>query len=690
MEEMTIDLRPFFETPFRWWRLILVCTLVPTIFTATASTPVLTPNTFEARAGVAVLRSRTQVDFESAAKTLTDDQFQKTAEGVAKTATDSRQLTLAALVKNGAIAERVLKQLEQELAEKGGKKIQPGDLMNLVSGELIQDQKQAKGDLVEVVVSHLDPVKAALIANAWAKEYEKLVNEIYGSPQRAETQANVKLTKQEYEAAQQKLSQFIAESRIEQSKRQVEDKTKILAGLQDMRQRIISNTLGLEVSSSSQLYAAYLQAQADNRILAFNKEQERKRLLVSAYIDAQTEGQVSVFAKQAKERQRVLDDAYLAQAKVDSFLRRARTLRDQARQGGDAGSTSVALLLLKAEIAGGFQPSQPSTPSQPSVNINPQKSQTESDPKAAKPQGSLDNLVILNNLTTPNSPQAQSNLSLNIDKIDTLVPANLTQDTEALVVALDNQQNELKATIERQAQLLLSDTGLNLAQPITDTALMQQIKQKYPQLFEPGELGKLSEAVTSDNSLNRSALAVAEDLLQLKNKEKILDFYAADTALNRYINDLEKETRILESKVEEERSKKKDLERARDLAFETFSTLARKEAEFRVAAELPGTEVRFASSATVPTLPSQKAVTRKQLNLGLSSFMGFLFGVIFAFMLEYLGSTVTIPQVLWGKPAAPWNRVFRWLTKRSKLPRERLEELAHPEEKPPEPNEGIS
>jgi len=74
------------------------------------------------------------------------------------------------------------------------------------------------------------------------------------------------------------------------------------------------------------------------------------------------------------------------------------------------------------------------------------------------------------------------------------------------------------------------------------------------------------------------------------------------------------------------------LVRARDVARDTYTTLARKVDEARIAAQDESGEVRLASYAAVPTEPVSP---KKKLNTVVAGALGLLLGVFGAFAIEY-------------------------------------------------------
>lgn len=630
MEETTINLRPLFLTPLRWWRLILVPTLILFLLGMVyQAIPMLRKEIYTAKARVAIVKARTEVDFETPVETLSEEELLYSMElqkEILEEAANARRLALVELVYNDTIAQKVLDTFQDELTEE---ERQPGSVADMVEGSLVSNG-DTQSDLIEISITNKDPVKAARIANVWAAEYERLVNRIYAGPPTASDsiRADLGRAKQELSDAQEALNQFLVESRTGESQRLIDEKVKILTILQESRANAVSTIINQAIETNAEIYVAYLAAQSSNRLLAFEKEQERKRAMMNAYLSTRLDAQVNAFTLQREERQRIFNQAYAEKARIDGLLQRARLLHEQAVQGGDSRTTALALTFLKMEVAGVL------------------------DEVAGSSASSEDG-------------ERGSLLNIQLYSLDWLAPADLVTDAQSIVTTLESRLTELDSIIEQQRQVLLNDEDLALAEPADDTELTRTIREKYPELFERGELGQLSEAVIEDNPLAQAALARANDLLQLRDKRDLLSFSTADTPLNRAINDLEQEIRNLEAQVERDTARQTDLEQARDLAQQTYTTLARKAAEINVADKLPGTEVRFAARASVPVNPV--ITTAERYGLIIFIFLGFLIGLVGTYGMEFLGPHQP-PQRIIGKPEAWWNRLFRWTFTRAELP----------------------
>ena len=97
--------------------------------------------------------------------------------------------------------------------------------------------------------------------------------------------------------------------------------------------------------------------------------------------------------------------------------------------------------------------------------------------------------------------------------------------------------------------------------------------------------------------------------------------------------DLKQELTRLQEAQEQEMARHRSLAQARDLTWETYTTLARKQAEVGVASQLTDTQVRLAAAAVPPDVPSGPRRSRNLLLAGLAG--GFL-GVVGAIGLELI------------------------------------------------------
>jgi succinoglycan biosynthesis transport protein ExoP len=207
MEE-EIDLREYIEVMVRRWKWIAGVTLVAVVTAAIVSFFLLAP-VYEAKAGVVIVKSRSEIAFEPKYRTLTEEDIA------------SRRKALEALVKSNSVAAKVIDDLGASL---NPEEREVGALPNMVETEV-------NGDLISIKVKGKDPQKITAIANAWGEVYETYVNRLYsGSVQSpANIQAQVVEAESSYQKAEDALAQFTGDNRIETLTQEIGAKQNTLA-----------------------------------------------------------------------------------------------------------------------------------------------------------------------------------------------------------------------------------------------------------------------------------------------------------------------------------------------------------------------------------------------------------------------------------------------------------------------------
>jgi uncharacterized protein involved in exopolysaccharide biosynthesis len=117
----------------------------------------------------------------------------------------------------------------------------------------------------------------------------------------------------------------------------------------------------------------------------------------------------------------------------------------------------------------------------------------------------------------------------------------------------------------------------------------------------------------------------------MKGLDGIVSSVGGDLPLEKTIGELENKISVLQSKIAKETDRQQELTRARDLAWQTYSNLATKEAEFEISTESLGKEVALASPAGI----NERNTRDLARNLVIAALVGFLFGVGVAFIIEY-------------------------------------------------------
>jgi len=226
MEE-EIDLREYINVIVRRWKWIAGITLVAVITAAIVSFLVLPP-VYQARAGVVIVKSRSEIAFEPKYRTLTEEDIA------------SRRKALEALVRSSSVAAEVIDKL--------GSTLQPEE--REVEALLDIVETTSNGDLIGIKVEGKDPSKIAAIANAWGEAYERYVNELYGgriqSPE--DIQPQVAEARSSYKETEEALARFMGDNQIEALSREIGAKQNTLAdyySTTQMLDRLIADATAL-------------------------------------------------------------------------------------------------------------------------------------------------------------------------------------------------------------------------------------------------------------------------------------------------------------------------------------------------------------------------------------------------------------------------------------------------------------
>ena len=212
-DEIEIDAGKYFTMLAGQWRTILAATLVCALIGAAIA--FIAPSPFEATSSVAIVTTRTDVQFDQRIKTVSSD---------SATPSDSRRNALLGLVGNTDIALKI----------------------------------GSKGDLILIKVQDRDPALAAEIATFWSHEYEKYINEIYsGTPDDylKSIKAELDRAKSEYDTSQKDLEDYLANSQSESLNLKIGEKLRQIESLQASAQSGSATELNRTLSAVSQVSA---------------------------------------------------------------------------------------------------------------------------------------------------------------------------------------------------------------------------------------------------------------------------------------------------------------------------------------------------------------------------------------------------------------------------------------------------
>ncbi|MFZ1752854.1 MAG: hypothetical protein WBO46_14440 [Caldilineaceae bacterium] len=512
LSEEQIDLRGYVLVLVAWWREILLITIGVAVLAASgvlflrlSSDPV-----YESSATIAIARTQNTISFDERFTTLSQDD----QPAISSVGNMARRSALVGLVSNGAVAQAMIDQMGALLSE--GER-SPGFWLSgdRVNADLVSSSDgQGSSDLIRITVRAESPEKAAMIANAWAKNYVEQVNRIYGQiPQELVQAVAGELIKAqaEYESAQKELEAFVGHNDLERVSRLIQEKQDIISSLQAGKQTAITTIVDEELQARRQIIVAYIAAQASNRLLAFTKEQESKQAIISALIDADTnsrlgalqkdreirmrifsqyvdaeianrlvaleqeqdskraifsaytsadvQSKLAVFNEQVQERIKLLASYYDSKAKLTRLVDSAKALREQTVQAGEASAAtnSLAILLLKSQAYA----------------------------------------------TSTGLPGSLQITLGSVDEINSGAEGQV-EDLDALIQALANRITELELAISLQSQKLLDNEGLEFLtpDPAENDALWTAIQQKYLDLFQIDQLGTLADSVAENTALS--------------------------------------------------------------------------------------------------------------------------------------------------------------------------------------------
>jgi len=314
--EDEIDLRQYVFVVVSWWREIVLIALLTAVMGAAfvLLTRFTQSPVYEASATVAIARTQSSINF--------DERFQTSLAQGDSTANarvldyTARRAALLGLVESTNVAQAVAEQLAGTLDEDERR---PGRLLGQVSAELSKPAGAAANsasDLIKITVEADSPEKAAILANAWAENYVTEVNKLFGEVP-AELVASVELelglAQTTYGQAQSALEEFIASNEIARFDRLIAEKQDIIQRLQQGKQTAIATLVDEELAARRRVISAYINAQASNRLLTFNKEQEGKSQFVTTLIETEFNNRLNAFNADQAARRRLFDQYVEAQ-----------------------------------------------------------------------------------------------------------------------------------------------------------------------------------------------------------------------------------------------------------------------------------------------------------------------------------------------------------------------------------------
>ena len=321
-DEIEIDLRKYITAIWVRRRAILIFTVIGALLGGLFG--IVFPAEYEATAGIAIIKTKTDVVFDPRVKTLSSDDL--AAAGVALTSADARRNALLTLVSSGQIANQVIARMspQLEVTDKN-----PAVLMRRIKSELAQ-----KGDFILIKARHNDPIIAAQLANEWSLVYQNYANGVFAGEQpdyASSVTGEVNRRRESYEVAQKELETFIAENSID--------------------------TLRHEISSTEKLIGGLVEEQSESLRVTFQKRANLRTTIISQTLEAQRLAASAIISGQLQTQTNLLYKYYDTRVQLTQMLDEARALRSQISKGGAGNSSTnyLSIVLLKARALSGLQ-----------------------------------------------------------------------------------------------------------------------------------------------------------------------------------------------------------------------------------------------------------------------------------------------------------------------------------------------
>jgi uncharacterized protein involved in exopolysaccharide biosynthesis len=235
--EEEIDLRPYVQALIEKWYWIVGTALLAAVVALVVTS--MLPPVYEAETAVAIVRTRTDITFDS--RIVTED------EAFARDL-NARRSALVALVTSTDVIEAVLAEVGEQLRPENRR----------VAALRQMAEANSDGDLIRIRVRHRDPQTAAVLANSWGRQYEQHVNQLFGGG-RGEglptIAAQVQEARARYEAAQTDLEAFTRTNQIAALTREVESLEQVLSDYYGLLASVQANPVQLSQGVLAHHYA---------------------------------------------------------------------------------------------------------------------------------------------------------------------------------------------------------------------------------------------------------------------------------------------------------------------------------------------------------------------------------------------------------------------------------------------------
>lgn len=312
-----IDLRHYLLVLLQWWREILLITIFAGVATGGAlvwrsynQTP-----TYKAHADILIARLMSNIELDSRVSTT---------NAANQVDANSWRASLLKLASSTVVANAVGEELGDELPNKLNT---PEGLLGAVSAEIpLSDDGRFASNLVRISVTTPDPELSARIANSWVHHLVDYINGLYGEVPESIIE-NVTAEREEallnYQMAQKAYEEFIANNRINELTRQIQEKTQLRDGIMSNYSQLLTAVVNTEYTASVNLYTTLANA---------------ARQHATALITTQSAGTL-----------KSIDRLYNLRASAIAQLNQAQMMERSLVEGGEAAakSNAVALQMLK-------------------------------------------------------------------------------------------------------------------------------------------------------------------------------------------------------------------------------------------------------------------------------------------------------------------------------------------------------
>lgn len=274
--EDEIDLRPYIGALTRRWWLILLISVITA--SAAFAYSILQERKYEAVATILLTRSRASLSLANQFPTITEPVDSR-----------SRMEAMISIADSEGLAVQTLEDIDQSYPTNG---IELEELKDSV-------EVASSGDTIQITATIKDPEYAALIANTWAHNAVRAINNAYTKEQLpSEIMISLEPARAEYEKAQADLESFLRKNQVDVLEKQIDETSTLLDELvQDRTWKIAYNVRRKQkmeqVINQAEILKELLRARDTSLAAGVADALAVMRLRADAFSDLQIESDVS-------------------------------------------------------------------------------------------------------------------------------------------------------------------------------------------------------------------------------------------------------------------------------------------------------------------------------------------------------------------------------------------------------------